>query len=203
MTEGPYELPEGWRWVRLGEVAQRRANSLVPRRYPSRRFRYVGMEHLEAGQWEEPQGVEVSGSDIKSQVIAFHPGLVLYGKLRPYLNKVFVPSYEGIASSEFVPIAPHPSLLSPKYLAAYLRTPGFVAYANANTTGSRQPRVRLEALWSVLLPLPPLAEQERIVERLEALQEKLRALEAAQAQTDETLKRLEQAILERAFRGEL
>jgi len=55
----------------------------------------------------------------------------------------------------------------------------------------------------VLLPLPPLAEQERIVERLEALQEKLRALEAAQAQTDETLKRLEQAILERAFRGEL
>ncbi|WP_216639658.1 hypothetical protein [Thermus scotoductus] len=52
-------------------------------------------------------------------------------------------------------------------------------------------------------PPPPLAEQERIVERLEALQEKLRALEAAQAQTDETLKRLEQAILERAFRGEL
>jgi len=54
-----------------------------------------------------------------------------------------------------------------------------------------------------LLILPPLIEQERIVERLEALQEKLRALEAAQAQTDETLKRLEQAVLEKAFRGEL
>jgi restriction endonuclease S subunit len=157
------------------------------------------MEHLEAGQWEEPQGVEVSGSDIKSQVIAFHPGLVLYGKLRPYLNKVFVPSYEGIASSEFVPIAPHPSLLSPKYLAAYLRTPGFAAYANANTTGSRQPRVRLEALWSVLLPLPPLAEQERIVERLEALMDRVREARRLREQAREEAERLWQSVLADTF----
>ena len=196
-------LPPGWRWVRLGEVAYREANFLMPSDYPTKRFRYVGMEHLEAGQWAEPQGVEVSGAEIRSQVVLFRPGLVLYGKLRPYLNKVFVPRYEGVASTEFVPIAPRVDVLSPEYLGAYLRTPHFVDYATANTTGSRQPRTRLDALWSAPIPLPPLAEQERIVERLEALQEKLRALEAAQAQTDETLKRLEQAILERAFRGEL
>ncbi len=82
---------------------------------------------------------------------------------------------EGVASTEFVPIAPRVDVLSPEYLGAYLRTPHFVDYATANTTGSRQPRTRLDALWSAPSP-SPLAEQERIVERLEALQEKLRAL---------------------------
>ncbi|MBX6361671.1 MAG: restriction endonuclease subunit S, partial [Acidobacterium ailaaui] len=52
-------------------------------------------------------------------------------------------------------------------------------------------------------PLPPLAEQRRIVAHLEAVQEKIGALKAAQAETDEHFKRLEQSILDKAFRGEL
>ena len=197
------DLPEGWRWVRLGEVARREAVLLRPSDYPSQRFRYLGMEHVAAGQWEAPEGVEVNGQEIKSQVVAFKPGLVLYGKLRPYLNKVVVPCYEGVASTEFVPIAPDPGVLDAEYLGAFLRTPSFVSYAVRNTTGSRQPRTRLEALWSALVPLPPLAEQRRIVAELEAVQEKLRVLREAQAETDEELKRLERSILDKAFRGEL
>jgi type I restriction enzyme S subunit len=156
-------LPPGWRWVRLEEVAYREANFLMPSDYPTKRFRYVGMEHLEAGQWAEPQGVEVSGAEIRSQVVFFRPGLVLYGKLRPYLNKVLVPRYEGVASTEFVPIAPRLDVLSPEYLGAYLRTPRFVAYATASTTGSRQPRTRLDALWSAPQPQPPHKQKRRIV----------------------------------------
>jgi len=56
---------------------------------------------------------------------------------------------------------------------------------------------------STASPVPPLAEQRRIVARLEVVQEKIRALKAAQAETDEKLKHLEQAILDKAFRGEL
>ncbi|WP_273000642.1 restriction endonuclease subunit S [Hydrogenibacillus schlegelii] len=176
---------------------------LKPSDQPDTVFRYLGMEHVAPGQWEEPYPVEKRGSEIKSQVVAFRPGLLLYGKLRPYLNKVVVPSFEGVASTEFVPIATREDVLSPRYLGAFLRSPGFVAYAARNITGSRQPRTRLEALWRTLIPLPPLAEQRRIVARLEAVQEKIRALKSAQAETDEELKRLKQAILEKAFKGEL
>jgi type I restriction enzyme S subunit len=63
--------------------------------------------------------------------------------------------------------------------------------------------VRLDALWSVLIPLPPLEEQRRIVAHLQEVQEKIKALKEAQEQTEAELKRLEQAILEKAFRGEL
>jgi type I restriction enzyme S subunit len=176
------DLPEGWRWVRLGEVARREATLLKPSDYPSRRFRYLGMEHVAPGQWEEPEGVEINGSEIKSQVVVFHPGLVLYGKLRPYLNKVVVPHTEGVASTEFVPIAPLLDVLDPEYL---------------------QPRTRLDVLWNTPIPLPPLPEQRRIVAHLEAVQERVRALKEAQSATEAELKRLEQAILDRAFRGEL
>lgn len=197
------QLPPGWWWVRLGEVAWRESTTLRPDSQPNAVFPYIGMGHIAPGQWEEPIPVELKGSEIKSQVIAFRPGLVLYGKLRPYLNKVFVPSFEGVASTEFVPIATKDDVFDPRYLGAFLRSQDFVAYATRNTTGSRQPRVRLDALWNVPLPLPPLEEQRRIVAYLEALQEKVTALRSSQEAITEDLRRLEQSILDRAFRGEL
>jgi len=133
----------------------------------------------------------------------FWPGLVLYGKLRPYLNKVVVPSTEGVASTEFVPIRPDEKTLLPSFLGAFLRSPSFVSYATSNTTGSRQPRIRMDALWNALIPLPPIPEQRRIVAYLDQIQTKVTALKKAQESTEAELHGLEQAILDKAFRGEL
>jgi len=199
MTERPYKLPEGWRWVRLGKVAQRESVIVKPSDQPNSTFRYLGMEHVAPGQWEEPCPVEVRGSDIRSQVIAFCPGLVLYGKLRPYLNKVVVPSREGVASTEFVPIAVRQDMVSPDYLGAFLRSPRFVAYAGRNIAGSRQPRTRLDALWGVLVPLPPLEEQRRIVARIEELMERVREAKCLRRQAKEDAERLWQSALVETF----
>ncbi len=198
------DLPAGWRWVRLGEVAWRDADLVNPTSpNESELVNYLGMEQVAPGQWEEPEPNLITPRTISSTCVAFRPGHVLYGKLRPYLNKVVVCSRSGIASTEFVPIATHGESLRPDYLGAFLRSPNFVRYATANITGSRQPRVRLDALWDALIPLPPLEEQRRIVAYLDAVQERVKALKAAQAATEAELKRLEQAILDKAFRGEL
>jgi type I restriction enzyme S subunit len=69
-------------------------------------------------------------------------------------------------------------------------------------TGSRQ-RLRTEIVLDAFIPLPPLEEQRRIVAHLQEVQERIKALKEAQEQTEAELKRLEQAILEKAFRGEL
>jgi len=199
MTEGPYKLPEGWRWVKLGEVAWREANLLKPSEEPSKRFRYIGMEQVKSGQWEEPQPIEVEGHEIKSQVVKFRPGIVLYGRLRPYLNKVAVPLFEGVASTEFVPIATRQDVLISHYLGAFLRSPAFVTYASHNTTGSRQPRVRYEALWEALIPLPPLSEQQRIVAKVEALLEQIREARILRQKACEDTDRLWQTVLTDAF----
>jgi len=199
MTEGPYKLPEGWRWVRLGEVAWRDAITLQPRDQPDALFHYLGMEHVAPGQWDEPTPVELRGVEIKSQVIVYRPGLVLYGKLRPYLNKVVVPSAEGVASTEFIPLAVKEDVLEPQYLGAYLRSPSFVAYATQNTTGSRQPRVRLDALWGAPIPLPPLEEQRRIVARVEELMDWVPEARRLREEAQKDAERLWQSVLSQTF----
>jgi type I restriction enzyme S subunit len=76
-------------------------------------------------------------------------------------------------------------------------------FANLCNKWIGQAGINTETLRSVLIPLPPLEEQRRIVAYLQDVQEKIRALKEAKAQTETELKRLEQAILDKAFRGEL
>lgn len=199
MSEGPYKLPKGWKWVKLGEVASRDSTIIRPSDFPHRTFDYLGMELVAPDQWDEPQLVQVLGAELKSQVIAFRPGYVLYGKLRPYLNKVVVPSKEGIASTEFVPIVPKTNALTPEYLGAFLRSPFFVSYASQNTTGSRQPRVRMDALWDAFIPLPPLEEQRRIVARIEELMGRIREARRLREEAKQEAERLWQAALAETF----
>lgn len=87
---------------------------------------------------------------------------VLYSKLRPYLNKVVVPEKEGIATTELVPMLPDPELLDRKYLAHYLRSNQFVYWISAQVAGAKMPRVSMKVFWEHEIPLPPLAEQQRI-----------------------------------------
>jgi len=199
MTEGPYKLPKGWRWVRLKEVARREVKTIKPSDMPDHVFNYLGMEHVAPNQWEEPKPKSRLGVEIRSSAIMFWPGLVLYGKLRPYLNKVVVPSTEGIASTEFVPIKPDEKLLLPSFLGAFLRSPSFVSYATSNTTGSRQPRIRMEALWNALIPLPPLPEQRRIVARIEELMERVREARRLREEAKKDADYLMQAALAEVF----
>jgi type I restriction enzyme S subunit len=112
---------------------------------------------------------------------------------------VFVPSFKGVASTEFVPIATKDDVLDPRYLGAFLRSPDFVAYATRNTTGSRQPRVRFDALWNVPLPLPPLEEQRRIVARIEELMSRIREAKRLHQEAKEDAGRLMQAALAEVF----
>lgn len=199
----PAPPPPGWKWVRLREVAERCAALVEPSKHPDKVYNYLSMDRVAPGQWSEPDPNPTPGTDIASTCIAFQPGFVLYGKLRPYLNKVVLCSRDGVASTEFVPLKPDPHRVASSWLAFWLRTPWFVAYSTRNTTGSRQPRVRQEAFWQAPLPLPPLDEQRSFVAQLERLAKQVVALTCAMEMTETEVGRLEQAILDRAFRGEL
>ena len=97
----------------------------------------------------------------------FDQSHVLYSKLRPYLNKVVVPDEPGIATTELIPLKPHPNLVCREFLAYYLRSPVFLAYASQYVTGAKMPRVILDRFWAHEIALPPLSEQRRIVEVLD------------------------------------
>lgn len=191
------ELPQGWQTVPLGELS----NPTRPRRNPQAfpRLPYVGMEQVESNTRRLLGTLPSAG--MKSTAFHFQPGDVLYGRLRPYLNKVLRADIEGLCSSEFI-VLPQQSTFDPGYLAFYLSTDSFVKFANLLNQGDR-PRVRFEQIADYEIPLPPLAEQRRIVAKLETLLGKVEASQQRLAKIPVLLKRFRQSVLAAACSGRL
>lgn len=115
----------------------------------------------------------------KSTKSTFVKGDVLYGKLRPYLDKVIVADQDGVCTTEIVPIIPLCSL-NPHFLRLLLKRSEFLKYVNELMYGVKMPRLGTEQAENSIHPLPPLAEQQRIVAKIDELMAKCDALEALQ-----------------------
>ena len=96
----------------------------------------------------------------------FDVGDVLYGKLRPYLNKVLLPKEPGLCSTEILVLTP-PSGVLPSFLFYWLSTKTFRDYADAASQGSNMPRLNVDKIKNTPLVLAPHRHQRRIVELLD------------------------------------
>lgn len=137
---------------------------------------FVGLENIESGG-RLVDVRPVGAGELASSKFAFTPQHVLYGKLRPYLAKIARPDFEGICSTDILPVLPGPEL-DRGYLSWLLLTPEMVQLAASRATGANLPRLSPSALADMAIPLPPLPEQRRIAEILDkadALRAKRRA----------------------------
>lgn len=121
----------------------------------------------------------VAKEEVGSSTHAFDEGNVLYSKLRPYLNKVYLPHSRGLCTSELVPLRPDTSKVTREYLAAYLRSPKFVRWVNQQIDGAKMPRVSMKMFWEHSIEVPPLEEQNRIVTILDKADSLLRKRQEA------------------------
>lgn len=191
------ELPRGWVEATLDDVTAPIRISVQPMEYPMLPF--VGMEHVEA-ETMKLIGT-VPASELKSNAVRFWPGDVLYGRLRPYLNKVLRPDFEGLCSAEFLVFRESPNLNS-RYLQYFLNSWNFKEFASRLNEGDR-PRVDWSQLKGFSFPLPPLPEQQRIVAAIEQQFSRLDAGVAALRRAQAKLKRYRAAVLKAAVEGKL
>lgn len=194
--EQPYEVPENWVWVRLGAVcyaSKEKSNDF------SNEIKYIGLEHLE----KDKGIVGFSSADkVKSTKNAFQEGQILYGRLRPYLNKHDIASFSGVCSTDIL-VFKASVLVANVLVDKFFNLPFFIEYVVANSKGINLPRVSEKTILNTTFPLPPLSEQQRIVERIEELFAKLdEAKERLQEVADSFAVR-KAAILHKAFTGEL
>lgn len=126
---------------------------------------YIGLESIESGTGEFVVGGLKTPEAPLATSFLFSDEHVLYGKLRPYLNKVAVPHFSGKCSTEIIPLAPSPEV-DRYYLAYFLRSAGVLNAINARVAGSRMPRADMKCLLSLPFPYLPLPEQRRIVDIL-------------------------------------
>ena len=203
--KGPFNLPKGWKWVKLRDVVKEERTQVKPWEFPDKKFWLVTMDCVESNSGKLIQKVEVRGQEIKSVKFVFNSKHILYGKLRPYLNKVFSTSEgEGICTTEFIPLLPR-EFIYKEYIAWLLRTEYVVKYAMSHLTGARQPRVDMDSLYRMPIPIPfrngkpDLEEQKRIVAKIEALFQKLDRVKELRRQAKKEAEELLQAALHKVF----
>lgn len=131
---------------------------------------YIGMEDIEQDSGRiSPTVLNGTNAVGNGAAYLFDSNHILYGRLRPYLNKVAMPSFVGRCSTELIPIRPEKQILK-EYLFIILRSEKSVSYAVGTYIGARMPRTDLKAFANFKIPLPPLTIQEKIVAEIKAYQ---------------------------------
>lgn len=138
----------------------------------------------------------------KSTKNRFNAGDVLYGKLRPYLNKVTFAEQPGVCTTEIVPIKPNDSV-NGRYLFHWLRHPKFLTYVTDVSHGVNMPRLGTEAGRQAPFVLAPKNEQKRIADKLDSVLTRLDAVNTRLASVAPILKRFRQSVLDAATSGRL
>ena len=191
------ELPTGWESITLGSIVDNISTKVLPHALPNAQF--IGMDSIAPNSMKPYKFY--SFDKLKSAGNKFETGNVLYGRMRPYLNKIFKATFDGVCSGEFIILKCRNNLIA-EYLQYILHHQSFVKFACEKTTGDR-PRVTFAEISEYPIYLPPLSEQKRIVAKIEelfsSLDKGIENLKIAQEQ----LKVYRQAVLKSAFEGKL
>lgn len=166
--EIPYDLPEGWKWCRLGELSNYgTAQNIQPDEILADDW-VLELEDVEKDTGKLLCKKSKSQRNPVSTKHCFRPNDILYSKLRPYLNKVLIAEDYGYCTSEILPLSFYGEL-NVRYALIFLRSPLFIDYANRCSYGVKMPRLGTNDGKAALVPLPPLEEQQRIVVKLDEL----------------------------------
>jgi type I restriction enzyme S subunit len=191
------DLPQGWATASLADVLPDPRPKIQPS--PNSELPFVGMDSIAPGSTSV--GEVYRFSEMKSAAGHFLPGDVLYGRMRPYLNKVYRADFEGACSAEFI-IIPQSAQLDSDFLKYVLHNQDFVAFASSKSSRDR-PRVDIADISGYVFGLPPRNEQRRIAEKIDELLSQIEAGEQALARARKLLERYRQSVLNSAVTGEL
>lgn len=195
------ELPKGWVATTLGQVVNYADNETVDPAEMSPDTWLLELEDIERDSGKMLHVKTVAEREPKSSKNRFYAGDVLYGKLRPYLNKVTRVERNGLCSSEIIAISP--GLLDKDYLFYSMRSPSFIEYVNNVSHGMRMPRLGTQQARSAPFVLPPRDEQTRIAQKANELLAQVDALQTRIDAIPTLLKHFRQSVLAAAVSGQL
>ena len=189
MFGDPIENEKGWEVKKLGEVVDITAKLVDPNQEPYCNQFHVGPANIIGGTGEIVDCLIAKDENLISGKYAFKSGDVLYSKIRPNLNKVAIPSFEGVCSADMYPLSIKTNAVN-LYIMRLLMTKEFLKYAVNCSGRARMPKINREALFEFKFCLPPLSLQQEFAKRIELIEQQ-------KAQISSTIKDLETLLASR------
>lgn len=195
--EQPFDLPSSWEWARLSDVGYE-----LGQKVPDKRFTYIDVGGIDSDKGRISDRVEkLDAGDAPSRARKLVArGTVIYSTVRPYLLNIAIVDQdfdpEPIASTAFGILHPF-SGINNRYLFYWLRSAPFTAYVQAGMKGMAYPAINDEKFYSGFIALPPLAEQKRIVAKVDELMALCDRLEIQQQEREKQASQLAIASLAR------
>ncbi|MDW8847658.1 restriction endonuclease subunit S [Erwinia sp. MMLR14_017] len=196
------KLPEGWVDTLLGNVVEYGKTSKKDLSNVNGDTWVLELEDIEKDSSKLLNKVVASNRPFKSTKNSFKKGDVLYGKLRPYLNKIIIANDDGVCTTEIIPINAEPICCN-KYFFYWLKSSAFLGYVNDVSYGVNMPRLGTSDGIKAPLRLAPLAEQKIIAEKLDTLLAQVDSTKARLEQIPKILKRFRQSVIDAAATGRL
>jgi len=198
----PFEIPNNWVWTTLGEISNYGDSNNVSVTDIADDEWILELEDLEKDTASIIQILSKKERSIKGVRHKFKKGDVLYSKLRTYLNKVLVAPQIGYCTTEIIPFNSYCGI-STHYLCHVLRSAYFLDYTQQCGYGVKMPRLSTNDACKGMIPLPPLAEQHRIVAEIEKWFSLIDIIENGKSDLQTTIKQTKSKILDLAIHGKL
>ncbi len=191
------KMPTGWTKTTLGEIVKKVSVKALPTEMPEAKF--IGMDCIESNTMKPYMTYQFS--QFKSAGNSFKANHVLYGRMRPYLNKVYKAEFDGVCSGEFI-IMECLDNFNPELLKYILHQRDFVRFANQKTSGDR-PRVSFEELEEYPIFKCSPTEQNLIVQEIESRLSVCDKIEETIESSLQQAEALRLSIIKKAFEGKL
>ncbi len=191
-------LPTSWCYVHFKDAAIIKSNLVDPKLTPN--AIHLAPNHIESNTGKVSNTKTVEEDNVKSNKHKFYSGQIVYSKIRPYLNKVCLVDFDGLCSADMYPIE---SKIKTSYLHLYMLSESFVHWTSQKQGRVVLPKINQKALNEIPVPIPSQLEQDEIVRRVDSLLNSASAFEWQYTLAIKKISRLSQAILKKAFQGEL
>lgn len=196
------EIPQQWVKTTLGHIVDYGRSAKKTLVDVNDNTWVLELEDIEKDSSKLLSKVKASDRKFKSTKNTFHQGDVLYGKLRPYLNKVIMADEDGVCTTEIIPINAEPFCIN-RYIFFWLKNPIFLRYVREVSYGVNMPRLGTNDGKSAPFYLAPLAEQKIIADKLDDLLARVESIKIRLENIPEILKKFRQSVLIAAVSGKL
>jgi type I restriction enzyme, S subunit len=195
--EVPYDLPDRWEWVRIRNIGHDWGQKT-----PDQLFTYIDVGSINNTIGiicDDVQLLESSDAPSRARKIV-RQGTVIYSTVRPYLLNIAIVEqeyiHEPIASTAFAIVHPYSGIVN-RFIYYYLKSPVFIRFVESTMKGVAYPAINDGDFFRGVFPLPPLAEQRRIVAKIDQLMARCDELEKLRIDRSQRLLTVHTAALDR------